>query len=88
MLINKGLTACKGKIKANQTREELSNKLKELGCDLEEENIEWYLDLKEKGSIPSSWFSLSVDQFLMTLTDLPSLRDTILFPRVPNHCEL
>lgn len=88
MLIGKGFTACKGKIKSNDTYDELENKLKELGCDLNLESFKWYLDLRRKGNLPSTWFSLSIDQYLLTFIDCPSVRDIIPFPRVPNHCEL
>ena len=86
LLIGKGLTACKGKIKSNASFSELADKLKELNYD--EETVSWYLDLKKKGTVPCTWFALSIDCFLMTITDLPSLRDTILFPRMPNYCQL
>ena len=75
-------------MKSSASYEELADKLKELNCDVDKENVSWYLSLKRKGAVPCTWFALSIDRYLMTVTDLPSLRDAILFPRMPNHCEL
>lgn len=88
MIIGKGLVGGRGKVKSNATYEELVDKLKALNCETNRANVVWYLSLKKKGAVPCTWFSLSIDRYLMAVTDLPSLRDAILFPRVPNHCEL
>ena len=88
LVIGRGLVGGRGRVKGNASYDELTDKLKQLNCDVANPNVSWYLSLKNKGGVPCTWFSLSIDRYLMAVTDLPSLRDAILFPRMPNHCEL
>lgn len=45
------------------------------------EDYQWYLDLRKYGSVPHSGFGLGVERFLMWVTGVNHVRDTIPFPR-------
>ncbi|MCE4618305.1 MAG: asparagine--tRNA ligase [Desulfurococcales archaeon] len=45
------------------------------------EDYQWYLDLRKYGSVPHSGFGLGVERFLMWITGVNHVRDTIPFPR-------
>lgn len=77
-----------------------SGALKELDVDVLRTNLEtqgradalhqldWYFESKRLGNCPSYGVKLSLDQFLMVLCNLPSIRDAIPFPRLPSFCPM
>lgn len=44
-------------------------------------DYQWYLDLRRYGSVPHSGFGLGVERYLMWVTGVDHVRDTIPFPR-------
>ncbi|MCE4620057.1 MAG: asparagine--tRNA ligase [Desulfurococcales archaeon] len=48
---------------------------------LDPRDYEWYLDLRRYGSVPHSGFGLGVERYLMWITGVDHIRDTIPFPR-------
>ncbi len=63
----------------------LQNKIKELGMN--EENYNWYLDLRKYGSVRHAGFGLGFERMMMYLTGMQNIRDVIPFPRTPKNCE-
>ncbi len=66
--------------------EKLSARMKELG--LNEEDYDFYLDLRKYGSARHAGFGLGFERCVMYLTGMGNIRDVIPFPRTVNNCEL
>ncbi|KAJ9595835.1 hypothetical protein L9F63_012990, partial [Diploptera punctata] len=63
----------------------LENKLKKL--DLQE-SLNWYLELRKYGNVPSGGFGMGFERFLQLVLGIPNIKDTIPFPRWPHNCKL
>ena len=66
--------------------EMLKKRMEEVGLD--EENYQFYLDLRRYGSTHHSGFGLGFERCVMYLTGISNIRDAIPFPRTVNNCEL
>lgn len=66
--------------------EMLKKRMEEVGLD--EENYQFYLDLRKYGSTHHSGFGLGFERCVMYLTGMSNIRDVIPFPRTVNNCEL
>ncbi|CAD6237122.1 GSCOCG00002151001-RA-CDS [Cotesia congregata] len=51
-------------------------------------NLEWYLDLRRYGNVPTGGFGMGYERFLQTVLGIPNIRDVIPFPRWPHNCSL
>jgi asparaginyl-tRNA synthetase len=58
----------------------LLQRLKE--WDLPREAFEWYIDLRQYGSVPHSGFGLGIERTVTWICGLDHLRETIAFPRM------
>ncbi len=78
-----------GEIIGGSQREENYDKLlarmKELNMDIS--GYEWYLDLRQYGSVDHAGFGLGFERALMYLTGMQNIRDVLPFPRTPKNCE-
>jgi len=50
--------------------------------DLPEDVFQWYIDLREYGSVPHSGFGLGLERTVAWLCGLDHVRETIPFPRM------
>lgn len=66
--------------------EKLTARMQELG--LNEEDYDFYLDLRKYGSTRHAGFGLGFERCVMYLTGISNIRDVIPFPRTVNSCEL
>ena len=66
--------------------EMLKKRMEEVGLD--QENYQFYLDLRKYGSTHHSGFGLGFERCVMYLTGISNIRDAIPFPRTVNNCEL
>ena len=66
--------------------EKLTKRMKEL--NLNEEDYQFYLDLRKYGSVRHSGFGLGFERCVMYLTGMGNIRDVIPFPRTVGNCEL
>lgn len=64
----------------------LRNRMKE--CGLNEEDYEFYLDLRKYGSARHAGFGLGFERCVMYLTGMGNIRDVIPFPRTVGNCDL
>lgn len=64
----------------------LVNRMKGLG--LNEEDYQFYLDLRKYGSNRHAGFGLGFERCVMYLTGMGNIRDVIPFPRTVNNCDL
>lgn len=64
----------------------LTKRMEEM--DLNEEDYEFYLDLRKYGSTRHAGFGLGFERCVMYLTGMANIRDVIPFPRTVGTCEL
>ena len=78
-----------GELIGGSQREEkldvLLARMKELG--VEEESIEWYVNLRRYGGCIHSGFGMGFERLIMYLTGIENIRDGIPYPRTPGSCE-
>jgi asparaginyl-tRNA synthetase len=76
-----------GELIGGSQREErydkLSARMREM--NIPEEPLRWYADLRRFGSVPHSGFGLGVERFLLYLTGIGNIRDTIPYARTPGR---
>ena len=79
-----------GEIIGGSQREDSYDKLKArmAELDLNEEDYDFYLDLRKYGSTRHSGFGLGFERCVMYLTGMQNIRDVLPFPRTVNNCEL
>ena len=65
--------------------EKLVTRMRELG--IEEESMEWYLNLRKFGGCIHSGFGMGFERLLIYLTGVDNIRDVIPYPRTPGNCE-
>lgn len=90
---NKTVAACDllvpyvGELVGGSQREErydvLVNRMKEMG--MEQETLQWYLDLRRFGGCKHSGFGLGFDRMLMYLSGVQNIRDVQPYPRTPRN---
>lgn len=66
--------------------DKLLARIHELG--LNEDDYDFYLDLRRYGSARHAGFGLGFERCVMYLTGMGNIRDVIPFPRTVNNCEL
>ncbi|MFI3207766.1 MAG: asparagine--tRNA ligase [Eubacteriales bacterium] len=66
--------------------DKLTARMKEMS--LNEEDYEFYLDLRKYGSTRHAGFGLGFERCVMYLTGMANIRDVIPFPRTVGTCEL
>lgn len=64
----------------------LKQRMEEL--ELNQEDYDFYLDLRKYGSARHAGFGLGFERCVMYLTGMSNIRDVIPFPRTVNNCEL
>ena len=78
-----------GELIGGSQREEdytkLKKRMQELG--MEEEGMEWYLNLRKFGGCYHSGFGMGFERLLIYLTGVDNIRDVIPYPRTPGNCE-
>lgn len=78
-----------GELMGGSQREEkldvLLKRMEELG--MEEEGMEWYLNLRKFGGCYHSGFGMGFERLLIYLTGVDNIRDVIPYPRTPGNCE-
>ena len=66
--------------------EKLTTRMKEMS--LNEEDYDFYLDLRKYGSTRHAGFGLGFERCVMYLTGMSNIRDVIPFPRTVGNCDL
>lgn len=78
-----------GELIGGSQREERLDVLKRRMAEfsIEEESLEWYLDLRRYGGVKHAGFGLGFERFLMYITGITNIRDVIPFARTPRNLE-
>lgn len=78
-----------GEIVGGSQREErldvLQSRIAE--CNVNADNLWWYLDLRRYGSVPHAGFGLGFERLVQFMTGMENIRDVIPFPRTPMNAE-
>lgn len=90
---NKTVAACDllvpgvGELIGGSQREERLDVLKSRMAEfhIEEESMEWYLDLRRYGGVKHAGFGLGFERFLMYITGITNIRDVVPFARTPRN---
>lgn len=76
-----------GELVGGSQREErydiLEARMKEMG--MENDSLQWYMDLRRYGGCKHAGFGLGFDRMLMYLTGIQNIRDVEPFPRTPRN---
>ena len=64
----------------------LETRIKEL--DIDQEDLQWYLDLRRFGDAGSTGFGLGFERLVMYVTGVDNIRDAIPFPRTPKNLKM
>jgi asparaginyl-tRNA synthetase len=63
--------------------DQLVGRMNELGIPLEP--LKWYIDLRRFGTVKHSGFGVGLERFILYLTGIGNIRDTIPYPRTPGN---
>ncbi|MBU4693157.1 asparagine--tRNA ligase [Mycoplasma sp. CSL7491-lung] len=66
--------------------EKLVQRVNELGID--QEDLQWYLDLRRFGHMQSSGFGVGFERLVMYVAGMENIRDTIPYPRTPGNIKM
>ncbi|VEU70511.1 asparagine--tRNA ligase [Mycoplasmopsis glycophila] len=66
--------------------EKLTQRVKELNID--QEDLQWYLDLRRFGHLLSSGFGVGFERLVMYVTGIENIRDTIPYPRTNGNIRM
>ena len=61
--------------------------IEEKGLNKDEMRLDWYIDLRRQGYAQSSGYGLGFERFVMLLTGIENIRDTLPFPRTPGKID-
>ncbi|MFT5860735.1 MAG: asparaginyl-tRNA synthetase [Flavobacteriaceae bacterium] len=78
-----------GEIVGGSQREERLDMLKKkcADFDVDEKELDWYLDTRRFGTVPHAGFGLGFERMVMFATGMSNIRDVIPFPRTPQNAE-
>ncbi|XP_063537612.1 asparaginyl-tRNA synthetase [Cydia strobilella] len=79
------LTSITGELVGGSLREDNYDKLK---SKLPSDSLDWYLELRKFGNIPTAGFGLGLERLLQSLCGVANIKDTLPFPRWPHNCSL
>ncbi|KAG6442880.1 probable asparagine--tRNA ligase, mitochondrial [Manduca sexta] len=79
------LTPITGEVVGGSLREDNYERLK---SKLPSERLNWYLDLRKFGNIPTGGFGLGLERLLQVLCGVSNIKDTLPFPRWPHNCDM
>lgn len=85
-LLVPGIGEVIGGSKRETRYEKIVQRIKELKID--QEDLQWYLDLRRFGQDSSAGFGLGFERLIMYITGTENIRDTIPFPRTPNNLKM
>jgi aspartyl/asparaginyl-tRNA synthetase len=53
--------------------------------DIDEKELDWYLDLRRFGTAPHAGFGLGFERLVQFATGMSNIRDVIPYPRTPQN---
>lgn len=74
-----------GEVAGGSLREDSYDKLK---AKLPSDRLNWYLELRKYGNIPTGGFGLGLERLLQVICGVSNIKDTLPFPRWPHNCDM
>ncbi|KAM3958340.1 LOW QUALITY PROTEIN: asparagine--tRNA ligase, mitochondrial [Aphomia sociella] len=74
-----------GEIVGGSLREDDYDKMK---SKLPSDKLNWYLELRKFGNIPTGGYGLGLERLLQTMCGITNIKDTLPFPRWPHNCSM
>ncbi|XP_052752740.1 probable asparagine--tRNA ligase, mitochondrial isoform X2 [Galleria mellonella] len=74
-----------GEIVGGSLREDDYDRLK---SKLPSDKLNWYLELRKFGNIPTGGYGLGLERLLQTMCGITNIKDTLPFPRWPHNCSM
>ncbi|KAI5703195.1 hypothetical protein M8J75_008840 [Diaphorina citri] len=53
-----------------------------------QEKLDWYLELRKFGNVPTGGFGVGLERFVQVVLGQENIKDVIPYPRYPHHCKL
>ncbi|XP_026688578.1 probable asparagine--tRNA ligase, mitochondrial [Diaphorina citri] len=53
-----------------------------------QEKLDWYLELRKFGNVPTGEFGVGLERFVQVVLGQENIKDVIPYPRYPHHCKL
>ena len=79
---------CGGSLREHRA-EVLQSRMKQLDPSGSlQSSLEWYLDLRRFGSVPTGGFGLGFDRLLQLITGVKNIKDVTAFPRWAHNCPM
>ncbi|CAD0203464.1 unnamed protein product [Chrysodeixis includens] len=79
------LTPITGEVIGGSLREDNYDKLK---SKLPSDRLNWYLELRKFGNIPTGGYGMGLERLLQVLCNVNNIKDTLPFPRWPHNCSM
>ncbi|XP_059479046.1 probable asparagine--tRNA ligase, mitochondrial isoform X2 [Neocloeon triangulifer] len=51
-------------------------------------NLDWYLDIRRNGNVPTSGFGIGFERLLQCVLGVPNIKDVLPFPRGPHNLKM
>lgn len=77
-----------GELCGGSLREHCPHKLAARLAGVEDNSLDWYLDLRRQGAAPTGGFGLGFDRLVQFLVGVENIKDTVPFHRTPHSCPL
>ncbi len=77
-----------GELIGGSQREERADVLESaiVQAGLPRDHYDWYMDLRQFGTVPHAGFGLGFERMVMYATGMQNIRDVVPFPRTPRNC--
>ncbi|CAH0397218.1 unnamed protein product [Chilo suppressalis] len=79
------LTPVTGEVVGGSLREDDYQNLK---VKIPSERLNWYLELRKYGNIPTGGFGLGLERLMQVMCNISNIKDTLPFPRWPHNCDM
>lgn len=76
---------CGGSLREDD-ESQLKNRIDKAGIDVKP--LQWYIELRQFGSVPHGGFGMGFDRFLQTILAIPNIREVVPFPRWSYNCQM
>lgn len=77
-----------GEICGGSLRENNYEKLKSQIPSRSQSHLDWYLDLRKFGNVPTGGFGMGFERYIQFILGIENIKDSIPFPRWPHNCDM
>ena len=84
LIMNIGGEVCGGSLRENDA-DVLRKNIENIGRS---EELKWYIELREFGSVPHGGYGIGLDRLLQAITGIENIREVVPFPRWAHHLSM